>query len=204
MSYLVSLLGENEDIVFTARQHGWVLAKAVGLDVLIEAILVTVAVGLHFNSTAFYAGLGLAMLAPIAHIAWRVLEWRSRLFVVTNRRVIELSGVLNKRTGDSSLDKVNDVILTQSVWGRLFNFGDIEILTASNEGINMLRHIADPLVFKRHMLNQKEALLGQTPAHEASASSVPRLIEDLDALRQRGLLTDAEFQEKKRELLRRI
>ena len=49
---------------------------------------------------------------------------------------------------------------------------------------------------------------GGPAAHEATLdedeSSVPELIAELDELRKKGLLTDAEFEEKKRKLLDRI
>jgi hypothetical protein len=40
---------------------------------------------------------------------------------------------------------VNDVKLSQSFWGRLFDYGDIEILTASEVGANVFRSIGDPI-----------------------------------------------------------
>jgi uncharacterized membrane protein YdbT with pleckstrin-like domain len=78
--------------------------------------------------------------------------------VITDRRVIQMRGVLNKEVSDSILDKLNDVKTDQSFLGRIFGYGDIEILTASEAGVNMLRMINDPLGFKRAMLNAKEAL----------------------------------------------
>ena len=68
-------------------------------------------------------------------LLWTILQYINLEYVVTNRRVIEVSGVLNKRTTDSSLEKINDAVLTQSIFGRIFGFGDLDILTASESGI---------------------------------------------------------------------
>ena len=46
----------------------------------------------------------------------------------------------------------------------------------------------------------KRALSSEAP----TAGDVPELIAELDELRKKGLLTDAEFQEKKAKLLSRI
>ena len=81
----------------------------------------------------------------------------NQMHVITDRRVIQMRGVLNKEVSDSILDKLNDVKTDQSFLGRMFGYGDIEILTASDQGVNMLSMINDPLGFKRAMLNAKEA-----------------------------------------------
>ena len=95
----------------------------------------------------------------IARIGWVVWDWRNTEFLVTTRRIVRAEGILNKRMVETSLEKVNDAILTQSMFGRLFGFGDLDILTAADEmgGIEDYP-IADPVDFKVAMLNQKEAV----------------------------------------------
>ena len=44
---------------------------------------------------------------------------------MTNRRVIQVEGVVNKHATDSSLEKINDAVLSQSIFGRMFGFGDL-------------------------------------------------------------------------------
>ena len=55
-----------------------------------------------------------------------------------------VTGILNKRSSDSSLEKINDAILEQSVLGRMLNFGDLEILTAADDGQRPLPHAQGP------------------------------------------------------------
>ena len=135
-----------------------------------------------------------------------MLIWSNRKFVITSRRVIQLSGVMNKDVTDSSLEKVNDVKLDQSFWGRVLNYGDVEILTGSELGVNKFTTIADPVRFKTAMLNAKNKL--DTPAYAAPSAApapdVPALIAQLDGLRQHGVLTEAEFQTKKAQLLSKM
>ncbi len=75
--------------------------------------------------------------------------------MLTNRRVVQVEGVVNKRATDSSLEKINDAVLTQSIFGRMFGFGDLDVLTAAEAGIERFRMIIDPIGFKRAMLDAK-------------------------------------------------
>jgi hypothetical protein len=96
--------------------------------------------------------------------------------------------------------------MEQSALGRLFGYGDIEILTASELGVNIFRRINEPIRFKTAMLNAKEYIERQAFANvdESKPENIPALIEHLDQLRQRGILTAEEFQQKKAELLAKL
>ena len=98
------------------------------------------------------------MIGGLAYLGWQVLRWVNEEFVVTTRRVLQMEGVLNKQLVDSSLEKINDAVLTQSIFGRIFGFGDLDILTASESGISRLRMLKDADGFKRAMLEAKHEL----------------------------------------------
>ena len=106
---------------------------------------------------------------------------------------------------DSSLEKVNDVKMSQSMFGRLFDYGDVEILTASEMGINLFQRIGDPVKFKTAMLNAKEKLGYEGTSPQAQRDDdIPAQIAELDKLRKQGIVTEAEFQKKKTELLAKM
>jgi uncharacterized membrane protein YdbT with pleckstrin-like domain len=205
-TYLESLLGENEGIILETHQHWFVLFGKIFLELLLIAILIGVVfVGYAFNQLAIY-GLVL-VLVPLIGIVSDVLVWRNKAYIVTNHRVIQTSGVFSKDVVDSSLEKVNDVKLSQSFLGRLFGYGDIEILTASELGVNLFHQIANPIEFKTAMLNAKERLGFDNEARlegHPAAADIPSLIARLDDLRKRGILSEAEFQKKKAELLEKM
>ncbi len=158
MAYVDSLLGTNEKIVARHHQHWLVLAPSLGISLLLMAVI---SVGSMFANIAA-PGIGifglLLNILPLITLVRRVLTWRSEEFMVTTRRIIQTRGVLTKQVFDSSLDKINDVMLTQSLFGRIFNFGDLEILTGSEIGINKLSHIGRPVAFKVSMMNAKEGM----------------------------------------------
>ena len=205
--YLKSLLGENEEIILVTRQHWFVFFSAIVLE-LIFALVIIVAVVVLSNTVVEnpIALLGLFLLIiPAISLTRDYLIWSSRKYIVTNRRVIQMAGVFNKNVTDSSLEKVNDVKMTQSFLGRMFDFGDIEILTASELGVNLFKKIGEPIHFKTAMINAKARLEGeQAGAFDHHETSVPALIAELNNLRQQGVLTEEEFQKKKAELLAKI
>ncbi len=155
--YLESLLGQSERVLLIARQNWTILLRSIVLEVVIILILI---VGTTIAG-AFFAPLFLAyllILIPLVLLILDVLRWWNLQYVVSTRRVIQVSGVFNKSTIDSSLEKVNDVKMEQSFFGRMMDYGDIEILTASELGVNRFRRISHPIAFKTAMLNAKEQM----------------------------------------------
>ena len=202
-TYLNNLLGENETILLVTRQHWLVLLGEILVEALLTAaiiVLVTMLFGLLPNPLVLLGFL--LLILPLASMGRDYLIWGNRKFVVTTRRVIQISGVFSKNVTDSSLEKVNDVKMEQSFLGRLLDYGDIEILTASELGANLFRRIGRPIRFKTAMLNAKAKLeTEQASGGRRQELDVPTLIAQLDGLRKQGVLTEEEFQKKKAELL---
>lgn len=208
--YLTSLLGNNEKVLFVTRQHWLVLASEIASEsILAVAWLVLVSLIWALWVPNVFMALGyLLLIIPLLSV-WRdVLIWSNRQYVVTSRRVIQLEGLFSKHVTDSSLEKVNDVKMNQTALGRMLDYGDIEILTASELGVNKFRQIGQPIKYKAAMINAKEKLeQGRQPAKAAAVQperNVVTLLAQLDELRQHGVLTEAEFQSKKAELLKRV
>jgi uncharacterized membrane protein YdbT with pleckstrin-like domain len=150
---------------------------------------------------------------PLALMAIQWLRWSREQYFVTNRRVIQIEGVLHKNVFDSSLEKVNDVVLRQTLLGRLFNYGEIEIVTGSDAGINVLDRISHPLEFKKAMLDAKQTYAVEVslqtqayavPQQGTSPQDVTAVIQQLAQLRDHGLISEDEFQTKKVQILTRL
>jgi uncharacterized membrane protein YdbT with pleckstrin-like domain len=134
-----------------------------------------------------------------------ILRWQNNEYIVTSRRVIHANGIFSKNILDSSLNKINDVILQQSMFGRIFNYGTIKILTATEEVINLLDRISKPIAFKHAMLEAKSLLepISGSPLI-GQPTSATQLLEELDQLRARKMITDLEYEEKRKEILKRM
>jgi len=205
--YLNSLLGDNERIMLVTRQHWFLLVSAILLEVVLT---IAILVGVPLLATllpvlASFATIGYVLLIyTVGRGLYDYFTWRNVQYIVTNRRVVHLKGVMNKEVTDTSLEKVNDVKMEQSFFGRLFDYGDLEILTASETGIDRFRRIGAPIRFKTAMLNAKEHM-GQDEDRPGGGSAgrgdIPELIAELDQLRKQGAISETEFETKKRELL---
>ncbi|RPH58145.1 MAG: hypothetical protein EHM81_10520 [Chloroflexi bacterium] len=203
-NYVQSMLGENERVILVTRQHWFVLFSTILAEILVALLVIggIVATAMYNPLAAFGF---LLVLIPLALMLRDILAWSNHQYIVTNRRVIQISGIFNKAVVDSSLEKVNDVKMTQSFLGRLFDYGDVEILTASELGVNLFKRIGDPVKFKTAMLNAKESLGYEgTGAHTQHADDIPTQIAKLAELRRQGIVTEAEFLRKKTELLAKM
>jgi len=146
------------------HQHWFVLLADAfyGILAILAAIVLLILRGAANITGGFDTILGYFVLALVVggllYILWQALRWRNEEYVVTSRRVLRMEGVVNKRVIDSSLEKINDAVLSQSIFGRMFGFGDLEILTASETGISRLRMLRQPDDFKRAMLDAKHDL----------------------------------------------
>ena len=207
-AYLNHMLGDREKIILISRQHWIVLAQAIFLEIiLVIAILAAVSLGLIFiNPVYFFFGLVL-LIIPLVSMLRSIVKWTNHYYVVTNRRLIQVFGVFSKNVTDSSLEKVNDIKMDQSFLGRIFGYGDIEILTASELGVNRFNMIGNPVQFKTAMLNAKATLEGggnELAPAQPKQPDIPTMIAQLAALREKGVVTEEEFQKKKAELLSRL
>ena len=216
MGYLESLLGEGERLVYSTRHHWTALLGRVWAHVVLLVVGLALAVGGNVFAEPLLGQWGLTPVQQVAArvavvvvflaypaltLAVRYVRWRGDRFIVSNYRVIHVEGILSKSVIDSSLEKVNDVMLYQSFLGRLLDFGDVEILTSSDIGVNKLVRIGHPLAFKKAMLDAKQELEGAARGREAS---IPHLIAELAELRDRGALTEDEYQAQKAALLRKM
>jgi hypothetical protein len=183
MGYADGLLSTGERIVHREKQHWFVFiwgARYTILAVIIGAILAILQANLSspLKDILNYVAIAL-FIGGLALLLWTILQYLNLEYVLTNRRVIEVSGVLNKKSTDSSLEKINDAVLTQSIFGRIFGFGDLDILTASESGISRFRMLVQPVKFKRAMLDAKheyeQDIAGSGYAGSPPLRSEPRI-----------------------------
>jgi uncharacterized membrane protein YdbT with pleckstrin-like domain len=206
MAYLDDLLGEDESIRTIAHRHVLFLILHTLLYLLGAIALWVLAVVAWQTAPKFERLIALLLLVlslvPLTIAVYRFLVWKFEQFVVTNFRILQVEGILNKRTFDSALNKVNDVLMTQSVFGRLFGYGNIEIITGSDIGVNKLDGIADPFSFKRSLLDAKMDIEGfDTPRYAPRpGDDHSRVLAALAELRDSGVITADEYDQRKRRL----
>lgn len=124
-------------------------------------------------------------------------------YVLTSRRVLKQTGIVSKHSGSSYLDKINNVEHRQTMLGRMLNYGDVEIDTASETGTTSFRGIESPVSFQRAILSASEEYRQQSRGSVApsSASSPAEQIRQLKSLLDDGLITQEEYAAKRQKLL---
>ena len=230
--YADRLLSQGEDVVLRTRQH-WLalLVRAAQPILLFIAGLVLLFLSQYVSGTVHdivgYVVIG-AIVISLLWLARIYISWYSEDYLVTNRRVIKVEGIINKRSADSSLEKINDAVLEQDLLGRLLNYGDLDILTAADVAVDRYRMLNRAPEFKRQMLNQKHDLEGEfsrplpspplrsapaapppaapaAPARrEMTADEVTRALAGLADLRDRGAISPEDYEAKKSDLLSRL
>jgi uncharacterized membrane protein YdbT with pleckstrin-like domain len=222
MSYAQSLLAKDEQILYEARQH-WlaplsdslkaIVLLLIGLLIFTASIMWTIGDPITLVQRAVA---GVIVLVAVIWIGIVYASWRAEGYIITNRRVLKVEGLLDKKSGDSSLDKINDAVLKVGIWGRIFHYGDLEILTANDDAIDRYQMLANVVEFKKAMLNAKNALedgyrggpaVAATPAKSAGAAAADDAagtLAKLADLRDKGAISPAEYEAKKAELLGRM
>jgi len=209
MDYVEKLLSTNEKIIVRTHRHFSTVFGSLFKEfiVLIACAIAFVYVRTWYTGDPFFFYIGIAIVAflAIASALVDIVRWQSNEYIVTSRRVIHANGIFSKNILDSSLNKINDVILQQSMMGRIFNYGTIKILTATDEVINLLDRIAKPIAFKHAMLEAKSLLepISASP-FVGQAASATQLLEELEQLRARKMINDVEYEEKRKEILKRM
>ncbi len=172
MSYARNLLSRGEEVVHESRQHWFAVIARTWLWIVVALVGLTLSVWLGTNRDAALGSpevdgiltiIGIAaLIISLGFIGFVLWDWRNQEWLITTRRVMRAEGVLNKSVSDSSLEKINDARLDQSMFGRIFGFGTLDILTAAEEmgGNNVADFpmIADPVEFKKAMFDQKQML----------------------------------------------
>ena len=164
MSYTDSLLASGERILRRDRQHWFILVGnarfgIVALVIAIVLLLIRVTTGATGVVMDLLGWITLILfVGGLIALGWSWLEYQNEEYTVTSRRLIHSEGVVNKKASDWSLEKINDAILSEGWAGRVFGFGDLEVLTASEHPNEVLRMLRDAKSFKKAMLEAKHEL----------------------------------------------
>lgn len=206
MAYIDGLLGQREHVLVVERRDPLFLMGHVLLYLLAVIVLAGLGIWLGTSVNGSAGFVGLLALIPFAVALVKYLRWRHEEYVVTNLRIIQVEGILSKRLLDSSLEKVNDILLTQSLFGRLFDYGTLEILTGSEIGVNQLRALNHPFRFKRAILDARSKLAGDFDGGMATTPLVAPdqtrdLLMALSQLRDSGVLSEEEYRAKRDRVL---
>jgi uncharacterized membrane protein YdbT with pleckstrin-like domain len=149
MASLDRQLLPGERIVHRARPH-WVMFVG---SLLLAAAGVALGGSLqYFAGDYWYAGAAVAALALVLAVG-HALRYATSDYAVTDKRVLARLGVIERRSMETLLSKIEAIEVEQNLPGRLLGYGTITI-TGTGGTQETLERIAAPLEFRRRVQGQ--------------------------------------------------
>jgi uncharacterized membrane protein YdbT with pleckstrin-like domain len=204
MPFPRKFLNENEDIVLDLHPHwSFFVAPAAALVVTIAAsVLAGTKVGEQWATLP-------ALVLAVISLLWLVVryaKWTTTNFVVTTDRLIHRSGVFSKQGKEIPLERLNDISFRKTLLERVVGSGDLLIESAGEQGQQEFNNFAHPERVQNEIHRQIELAQARDADRMAGRRELTPLeqLEKLDELRQRGVISQAEFEAKKAQLLDRF
>ena len=172
MSYIDKSLGDGETVILRARFH-WLYDFAVWASVLVPGGLLLWFLGRvrrapdpfalsDWNTWALFL-LGAGFLVCFANAIWMVLNKWATEVGVTSHRFVEKYGIFTLRSNEIAVPNIEGVRVNQSVAGRVFNYGKVQIEGTGDDSV-LTPTIADPIGFVRAIQTAKEHMLQRLKA----------------------------------------
>lgn len=146
-------LKNGETVLFTTREHWYFLI----FPFFIAFILIILAIYLLSGTSAPYYIPSAIGAVSLIYLIYKVYERKFDIWVVTTLRLIDEEGVFTVNVKESPIDKINNVSYSQTVTGRIFGFGNIEIQTAAEQGATVYCGLASPKELSEALTTAQES-----------------------------------------------
>jgi uncharacterized membrane protein YdbT with pleckstrin-like domain len=146
--YIDEILQPGEKVLYSTNAHWSFYLPAIGT--WIAAALLLVVSGMVLVPALTLLCWAAAGAVAVVALYLTAKAWFHRWTTetdVTDRRVVHKTGFIKRRTFEMALDKIESVDVSQSILGRLLNYGDVTILGVG-EGKETISAIASPLAFR--------------------------------------------------------
>ena len=220
MAFPDGYLNDGEKLVLNLKPHWWVFAQSSAFVVL--ALVIAVLLQAGPGTPVSYVGWVL-LVAALLNLAVVYGKWSTTYFVLSNERLIFRTGVLTKRGVELPIDRIDNINFRQSLFERIIGAGDLLIESAGESGQSRFGNVRKPEAVQNEIYRQIDdrrhgprtapppmapppvAAAEAGPASAAPAQDeIATKIRELDALRRQGLVSDEEFETKRRDLLDRM
>ena len=149
MGYVETVLQPDETVAYKTTVHWFLYIPAIAWFVVCLGFTVLWMGGATWTQAmGWLAVICLGVGALTFAYAW--VQRTTTELAITSRRVIYKSGLFRRSTVEMNLSKVESVGVTQSVFGRIFGYGRVE-LKGTGATHDTLPMIADPLGFRSHI-----------------------------------------------------
>jgi uncharacterized membrane protein YdbT with pleckstrin-like domain len=210
MPFPRELLLEHEKLVFDLKPH-WI---AIIPSLFWGVVSVTASVFAYdfvddqdwsWGRTAVLVAVALALLF---FTVIPIMRWMFTNFVLTTDRIITRSGIIAKQSKEIPLERINDIAFNQTVFERMIGAGDLLLESAGERGTQRISDVRRPEEVQKEIARMTEEnqnrMMRPMVTQQDAPDSIPEQLEALGRLRDAGTISEAEFQSKKSELLKRM
>jgi hypothetical protein len=152
MSYVSRTLGSKEKILFQTGYH-WLYW--LGTAILLAPLVVVAIVRIPYDGIDYFY-LALCTL-PFLSGAYYWVHGMALEIAVTTDRFVKKLGLVSIETEEVSLDKIEEVNINESIFGRLFGYGTVEV-HGTGAGDISIKMINDPVRLRREIQSAREQL----------------------------------------------
>ncbi len=201
MAFPRRLLTSDEELILDLRPHWIALVGPVAATVVLVAAVIYALAKIDSNVPKLIIA-AVAVVLFVAYPLRRFIQWVTSHFVVTNERLIHRQGLIAKNSMEVPLDRINDVRFHQNVFERMIGAGDLIIESAGTRGQEVFSNVRHPENVQKVVYERAEThtmkMQGAAPARAPSATEELQRLADL---KDRGAITEEEFQAQKARLL---
>ena len=202
-------LSEGEAIIRSFRAHWRSGVLGITMAVLLGGLGVVVGMVVGGPRPFFWSGLiglGVGVAAATVIASRSIVEWLTTRYWVTNQRIVIRTGLFTRSRREIPVDAINSVAVRQHAVERLLGYGDMAVESAGANSRQVFTNIPEPGAVKQAIYQARAARTMQlSGGSRTDAAPTDRgryaALADLADLRDRGAITDAEFEAEKAKIL---
>jgi uncharacterized membrane protein YdbT with pleckstrin-like domain len=140
----------HERLVWRGRRHWAILVPQIAVTTVVLVALVGVNAlvsGSGSGVSLVHTVLWYAQVLTLARLALIVADWWDDLIMVTDERVLNVTGLLASRMRDTPLPKLTERDMKHSWIGNILGYGTVVLKTAGHESLQTLRFVPKPMTF---------------------------------------------------------
>ncbi len=97
------------------------------------------------SSSMFTTIAVIVWLGVMGFVAWKVADWYFDRFILTNKRVMVVNGIITRKVAMMPLARVTDMKYEQSPVGRMLNYGTFVLESAGqDQALREVKHLPNP------------------------------------------------------------
>lgn len=152
MSYVSRTLGKSERILFLTGYH-WLYW--LGVAILATPLIAIVLSGYPYGAREYF--LMLMTIVPFCYGTYLFVHGYALELAVTSDRFVKKSGLVSIKTEEVSLDKIEEVNIEESIFGRIFGYGTLHV-HGTGAGKIQVKMVRDPVRLRREIQTAREQL----------------------------------------------